>query len=109
MLMRLLASPQIAMPATAVLIAALSGCAHTLELDVPDNFHGHVTVLCEQLQRVATPIHVGMDGNVPHALCPTTQTNLTIVRNGQSIKPSSEPKWGITGDGIVLSVELDVP
>ena len=107
--MKPLPSPRIALPAMALLIAAVSGCAHALEVDVPDDFHGRVTILCERVQRVATPIHVRADGNVPNALCPTAQTSLTVVRNGQSIKPSSEPRWGITGDGIVLSVEFDIP
>ena len=102
-------SPEIVLPATALLIAVLIGCSPAVPVTVPENYHGHVTILCDRLERVATPIYVGSTGEVPSALCPSSQTSLTVVRNGQPVKPANEPKWGITGDGIVLSVEFDVP
>lgn len=97
------------LPLVVVLFAVVVGCSHPLEVDLPADFHGHVTVLCDRFTRDAQPIHAGSDGMARGATCPRSQTDLVVVRGGQPVKPAQLPKWTTTGDGIVLSIELDVP
>lgn len=102
-------SPVVSLPCAVLLLLAVAGCSHALEVDVPAGFHGHVTVLCEALDRSGKPIHVGADGTAPKAVCPPAQTSLTLMRGGEPVKLNGRPHWGVTGDGIVLSIDLDVP
>lgn len=102
-------SPIILLPCAVVLLTAIGGCSHPLEVDVPAAYHGHVTIPCEQLDRMNKPIHVDMNGIAEKAVCPRSQTSLVVVRGGSPVQPGSPPRWGFTDDGIVLSIELDVP
>ncbi len=96
------------LPATAVLLAAIIGCSHPLEVDLPPGYTGKVTVFCDRLADTSEPIRVGVDGMSPKAVCPRSREALTVVRGGQAIQPAGEPHWSTTGDGIVLGIEFDV-
>ncbi len=87
----------------------MSGCSHPLEVDVPANVHGRVIVMCESFSAAASPIRVNAEGLAEHAACPTSQSSLVVVRDGQPVKPVSSPNWSTTGDGILLSVDFELP
>lgn len=91
-----------------LLLTAVSGCSHPLEIDVPNGYRGRVIVLCEEFEGAPKPIQVGKDGMARHAGCPRSQTNLVVVRNGTPVRPGSQPHWSVTGDGIILSIDFDL-
>ena len=86
----------------------VGGCSRSLEIDLPAGYHGHVAIFCEQLTRSSRPIHVDGDGEAKNAMCPRAKTSLAVLRDGIAVQPLSLPKWVVTGDGIVLSIEFDV-
>ena len=90
-------------------LLAVGGCSRSLEVDVPGSYHGHVAIFCEQLSRASRSIHVEADGEARSATCPRAKTSLVVMRDGVAVQPVSPPKWVVTGDGIVLSIEFDVP
>jgi hypothetical protein len=96
------------LPVSAVLLAAVIGCSHPLEIDLPPGYTGKVSIFCERLADGSEPIRVGTDGTAPKATCPRSRQALSIVRGGQAIQPSSVPNWSTTGDGIVLAIDFDV-
>ncbi len=100
--------PVASLALTASLLAVIIGCSHPLEIDVPAGYTGKVTVLCERLAEDGRTIQVGADGMANRAVCPRSRRTLTVVRDGQALKPSGEPRWSMTGDGIVLAVEFNV-
>ena len=100
--------PFASLPLAAGLLAVIIGCSHPLEVDVPAGYTGKVTVLCDRFAEDGRPIQVGADGNAMKAVCPRSRQTLVVVRGGQAIKPTSDPRWSTTGDGILLAVEFNV-
>ncbi|GAA3751034.1 hypothetical protein GCM10022270_06710 [Terriglobus aquaticus] len=90
------------------MLAAVIGCSHPLEVDLPPGYTGKVSVFCDRLADTSEPIQVGADGTAPKAVCPRSRQALSVVRGGQAIQPSTVPNWSTTGDGIVLAIEFDV-
>lgn len=100
--------PLTLMASTAALLAAVIGCSHPLQVEVPPGYTGKVTVFCSRLAEDNGPIRVGADGFAQKAVCPRSRQALTVLRGGQAIRPVGEPQWSTTGDGIVLGIEFDV-
>lgn len=100
--------PVAALAAAAALLAAIIGCSHPLEVDLPSGYTGKVSIFCDRVGDIDRPVAVAADGTAPHAVCPRSRQPITVLRGGQVIQPASEPQWSTTGDGIVLAVQFDV-
>ena len=85
------------------------GCGRTIHVQIPNDFHGQVRVVCGEIAKNQNPtLIVGNTGVLTDASCPTGQVPLQVRRlNGTVVSTSA--KWGITGDGIVREIGFEVP
>ncbi|SDF56101.1 hypothetical protein [Terriglobus roseus] len=104
--------PKLTRPLLTSLILCVSvsiGCTREVHVEVPAGFHGHVEIICGEVEQDQDSIiRVGESGTMSGVSCPARQGHLLIARpNGQPIQ--TREIWSTTGDGIVREISFDVP
>lgn len=88
---------------------ALLGCARKVQIEVPENFHGRVHILCTGLSEDrSTNIHVDASGSVKASTCPVRQADTVVSRTGVVAPLETSVMWTTTGDGLVREISFDV-
>lgn len=95
--------------AAVVLVAgAMSGCNKGFHVDLPQDFHGPVMLLCGPGQDQPADVHVPLGGSASGVPCPSKETEIAVTRGGQRVAPESKPVWQFRGDGVPVSIAFSV-
>ena len=99
----------VAMLCSLSLVVLLTGCARTTRINVPADFHGHVSIACSGNTDQNVELSVSVAGKAVDATCPAHQTTITVMRSNRSEHETPNIAWSLTGDGLVRAIDFDVP
>jgi hypothetical protein len=95
--------------ALALASIALLGCARKMQIEIPADFHGHVHIVCGDLDTDQRgTLHVTASGSMKDVTCPARQADVVVTRTGNGVPVDTSIMWMTTGDGIVREISFEV-
>jgi hypothetical protein len=80
----------------------------SLRVNLAQGFMGDVQINCGRWKEPVKPISVGLSGRVDDAVCPLHQTSLTVMRDGNIVRPVENVIWEAAGDGTIVQIRFTI-
>ena len=84
----------------------LTGRARTTRIDIPVDFHGHISIVCADNTAQTMQMSVNASGKAFDVSCPAHETMVIVMRGNKPERKTPRITWSSTG--LVRTINFDV-